>query len=636
MRETSFIDQNKEKWNEFEKEFENETDPEKVSNLFIQITDDLSYARTYYPNRSVKIYLNNLAQKVFQSIYRNKVRKRRNFQLFWTDELPQKMHESRWPLLFAFGLFMIAFLIGVFSSMHDPSFARFILGDTYVKMTETNIASGDPMKVYKEMNQFDMFFGITFNNLRVAFFTLVLGIFFGLGTSYFILYNGIMVGTFQYFFIERGLFWDSFLTIWVHGALEISAIVIAGAAGLTLGRGLLFPGTYTRLQSFRLNGLRAVQIFLGIAPIIVLAGINESFLTRYTETPDFIRAILIFVEFGFMLFYFVIYPNRKAKQGFNVKRKTDEIPATKPLAISLNKIKTNGAIFAESFSLFRQFFRPIFNTIVLTALLYTTGYFLLVTNFEEVFHQVQMVRAIAIGEAIQDNRDLLHYEGIFTTNLSGIIIGLSPSAFQMLLNAISLTVIFSLSLYLLQLVKQQSNKFIRLDFIKFIFTRGWYIFLICLSLHAILLLGSSFANFAFYVLFPLACFILTDMVNRKSLTVQSLGQAKTFVSQILNTALLYLPLLLLSVMMACISHSIIAYFNIELIKWNIPFNNLVYEGIQDVSMTFMLITTIFIQIAMVIVNMGLLYFTYKETTTATELKERIEILNNPGKKLSAT
>ena len=65
MRETHFIEQNKEKWNEFEQRFVDESDPEKVSNLFIQITDDLSYSRTYYPNRSVKIYLNNLAQKVF-------------------------------------------------------------------------------------------------------------------------------------------------------------------------------------------------------------------------------------------------------------------------------------------------------------------------------------------------------------------------------------------------------------------------------------------------------------------------------------------------------------------------------------------------------------------------------------------
>ena len=72
MRERKFIEQNKQKWREFERTLEsNRKDPDKLSNLFVQITDDLSYSRTFYPNRSVRVYLNNLAQKVFYSIYKN-------------------------------------------------------------------------------------------------------------------------------------------------------------------------------------------------------------------------------------------------------------------------------------------------------------------------------------------------------------------------------------------------------------------------------------------------------------------------------------------------------------------------------------------------------------------------------------
>ena len=60
MRETSFIKQNKEKWKEFESILEKkDKDPDKLNDLFIQITDDLSYSRTFYPNRSVRVYLNN-------------------------------------------------------------------------------------------------------------------------------------------------------------------------------------------------------------------------------------------------------------------------------------------------------------------------------------------------------------------------------------------------------------------------------------------------------------------------------------------------------------------------------------------------------------------------------------------------
>ena len=66
MRETKFIQQNKEKWQEFESFLDGQyKDADKLSNLFIQVTDDLSYSRTFYPNRSVRVYLNGLAQQTF-------------------------------------------------------------------------------------------------------------------------------------------------------------------------------------------------------------------------------------------------------------------------------------------------------------------------------------------------------------------------------------------------------------------------------------------------------------------------------------------------------------------------------------------------------------------------------------------
>ena len=611
MRETSFIDQNKQKWDEFEKKFETEKDPEKVSNLFIQITDDLSYSRTYYPNRSVKIYLNNLAQKVFHSIYKNKVRRRRKLVTFWKDELPQRMHAARWQLLFTFCLFMISFFIGVFSSMHDSEFSRFILGDSYINMTEENIESGDPMKVYKEMNEFDMFFAITFNNLRVSFLTLIFGIFFGLGTAYFIIYNGIMVGAFQYFFIEKGLFWESFLTIWVHGALEISAIVIAGTAGITLGRGLLFPGTFTRMQSFRINGMRAVQIFLGIAPIIVLAGINESFLTRHTDTPDYIRAILIAVEFAFMLFYFVIYPARKARSGFNTNRRSDEIPADKTPEFNLNKIKNNGVVFADGFMILRQFIKPVLITIFSTAALYTGIYFWKVANFSQVYHEIHFDQFNGIFEAVRDVRDLLDHQGNY---------------FLMAINILSLTILSAVCFYIVQLIKTKNLQFSIRGFIQFLFTKGWFILILSTIMHTMLLIDSGFFIFCFFLILPVLFFIFADIVNKNKISGKVFSSGSYFFRHFLTIQLLYLPLLLLSIMLSLMAHSIICYFNIELIKWNIPFDPYIYEAVQDISVTFILIATVFLQICMVAINMGILYYSFYEIDTAEELRTRIQKL----------
>lgn len=356
MRETKFIEQNQEKWAEFEQILRHErNEPERLNDLFIQITDDLSYARTYYPNRSVRMYLNSLAQRVFHMVYRGKRFPKERLKQFWTDELPHLMWEERRALALAFSIFVLAFTIGLVSSIIYPDFARVILGNGYVDMTLQNIQNGDPMAVYKESKPLGMTLGIAFNNLRVALMTAVLGVLGGLGTVFLMLYNGIMVGAFQYFFIEKGVFWQSFLTIWIHGTLEIGAIIIAGAAGLVAGSGLLFPGTYRRSQAFQRSLRRALKILFGIAPIIILAAIFEGYFTRYTGTPAPLRAMFILVSLAFMLWYFVWYPYHKAHSGgFSNREYEKELPPDRLEAIDFGAIKTAGEILSDAFTVIRR------------------------------------------------------------------------------------------------------------------------------------------------------------------------------------------------------------------------------------------------------------------------------------------
>jgi len=352
MKETKFIEQNREKWAEFEKMLhEDRRDPDKLNDLFIQITDDLSYARTFYPHRSVRVFLNSLAQRVFHNIYRGRRFPAERLRLFWTDELPRIMWESRKALLLSFALFVLSFSIGVVSSIINPDFARIILGDQYVDMTLANIENGDPMAVYKDSGPMGATAGITANNLFVALRTAIFGVVASIGTVFIMLYNGIMVGAFQYFFIEQGVFWESFLTIWIHGTLEISAIIIAGAAGLVAGSGLLFPGTYRRVQAFQITMRRGLKIFIGIVPIIILAGFFEGFLTRYTDTPDFIRAAFIFTSLFFVLWYFVWLPWHKARmERFRPVVLDKELPPSRDHAIDFRGIKNVGEVFSDGFT----------------------------------------------------------------------------------------------------------------------------------------------------------------------------------------------------------------------------------------------------------------------------------------------
>ncbi|GAB4488894.1 MAG: hypothetical protein OHK0019_05870 [Saprospiraceae bacterium] len=356
MKETKFIEQNKDKWAGFEAHLrENRRDPDQLNDLFVQITDDLSYARTFYPNRSVRMYLNTLAQRIFHNIYRGKRLPVERFRNFWTDELPQLFWQERRAFLLAFCLFALAFAIGVVSSIIEPEFARVILGDGYVEMTLRNIENGDPMAVYKESAPGGMTVSIAARNLFVAFQTVVAGVLASIGTVFIMLINGVMVGAFQYFFIEKGVFWESFLTIWIHGTLEISAIIIAGAAGLVAGSGLLFPGTYTRGQAFQITIRRGMKMFFGIAPIILLAAFFEGFFTRYTETPAFVRGAFIFTSLAFVLWYFVWLPRHKAKTGaFREPVHDKEIPPHREHVIDFKSIKSSGEIFSDTFTLLRR------------------------------------------------------------------------------------------------------------------------------------------------------------------------------------------------------------------------------------------------------------------------------------------
>lgn len=360
MRETSFIQQNEAKWKEFEQILDGERHaPEKLNDLFIQVTDDLSYARTFYPNRSVRVYLNGLAQRIFFKIYKGKTSKRSQVISFWVDELPLLLYQARYDLLYTFLFFVMAMAIGMLSCAAEPEFLRTILGDAYVEMTNENIASGDPMAVYKERGAFNMFLGITLNNLLVALITFLFGVFYGVGTIGSLLFNGIMLGSFQYFFIDKGLFQESFLAVWMHGAFEISSIVIAGAAGITMGKGLVFPGTLSRMRSFQLAARRGMSIMLGTVPLFVLAGFIESFMTRYTDAPDALRAFFILLCFAFIIFYFVIFPRLRVKRGTADALESQRLTPDFLREIDFTVTKTTGDLFTDTFLFFRNHFRVL-------------------------------------------------------------------------------------------------------------------------------------------------------------------------------------------------------------------------------------------------------------------------------------
>ncbi|NJW52819.1 stage II sporulation protein M [Salinimicrobium oceani] len=320
MREAAFVKQNKDKWQRFESALQNNAlvPPKELSELYLEITDHLSYAQTFYAGSNTSIYLNNLASRAHQSIYRNKKESRNRIISFFTEEFPKEFYAYQKQLLLAFLVFALFTAAGSFSAASDGAFVRSILGDAYVNMTLENIENNDPMAVYKKMGEMEMFLGITINNVRVALMAFVFGIFAGLGTLFIVMQNAIMLGSFQYFFYEKGLLWESVRTIWIHGTIEISVIIVAACAGLVVGKGILFPGTYSRLTSF-VKGIKAgLKIVISTVPFFILAGFLEGFVTRQTQMPDWLAVVIIASSLALIVFYYVYYPIYLNRPSINV------------------------------------------------------------------------------------------------------------------------------------------------------------------------------------------------------------------------------------------------------------------------------------------------------------------------------
>lgn len=311
MREAAFINRNKAKWQRLEKASDglDKLSADEANDLYIELTDDLSYARTFYPNSNVTSYLNGVSARVHQMLHRNERTDRGRFVRFWKEDVPLAMAATRPQLLVSAVIFLVFLGVGILSVFHDFTFVRLMMGDDYVNMTLENIRNGRPMDVYGSMDEGNMFLFITVNNIRVSMIMFALGLFTSLGPGFLLWREGIRIGSFIGMMFSEGVGHVSMLTIMVHGTLELSALMIAGAAGITLGNGMLFPGTHTRMESFLRGSKLGLKVVMGLVPIFMMAGFLESFVTRHAPVlNDWVSISIISASAAFILWYFVIHP----------------------------------------------------------------------------------------------------------------------------------------------------------------------------------------------------------------------------------------------------------------------------------------------------------------------------------------
>jgi uncharacterized membrane protein SpoIIM required for sporulation len=379
MKESQFIERNKDKWKNFESQLDaGDKNPGNLKEQFIQVTDDLSYSRTFYKNRSVRVYLNLLAQRIYNNVFKNKPGHLREIKSFFVDEVQHIAFKSRHILLLSLAVALLGFGIGWLITANDPEFPSSFFGQNYVEITKENIKNGDPLGIYKRGHPMESFVAIGFNNMRVAILIFVSGLLFSFGAMAVTFYNGIMVGVFMCFFYQYGIIKEFHLTVWLHGTIEMLTMVVECAAGILLGKAFLFPGTYSRSKAFYLNARKGSLLLLSTFPLIIFAAFIEGFITRYNDFPDIVRLLLILGSLAFMVGYYVLIPFKKFRFSSQNELKDlgeDNLQQENRLNVNSETLKNGSKIFYESLKMMADnvgyWLKPVLaGSVVLTASIY--------------------------------------------------------------------------------------------------------------------------------------------------------------------------------------------------------------------------------------------------------------------------
>ena len=277
---------------------------------FVQLVDDLAYAKTFYPSSRVTRLINSMASRIYLRIYQNRKEESNRLVRFWKYDVPLTIAKHYKVLLFSAFLFVLFYLLGFLSARYEPGFTREVLGNDYVDVTEKNIREGNPFGIYQSGNGILSWFYLMTHNVTVSLIAFVGGLVAGIFSISALVQNAMMVGVFNYMFFAHGLGVQFFMAVMLHGLLELTSLVIACGAGIVMGTSYFFPGTISRLQAFKTGVKDGVKIVVGVIPVFGMAAFFEGCITGYYKMPAVLNIFLLSLSAAFIIWYFIIYPMR--------------------------------------------------------------------------------------------------------------------------------------------------------------------------------------------------------------------------------------------------------------------------------------------------------------------------------------
>lgn len=311
-----FIDERKDNWQRLEDllgmlrgsslRYLSKTEVREFGELYRRAATDLAIARAETRDPKLINYLNSLVIRAHGKVYRSEGEGVSTIRQFFAKDLPQEMRRASRFSLIAFAVFMIFGSLSFALCLYDPEFSTTIGLDDVRMAAETNVKWWESLNEANQIGSSE----ILTNNIRVAFMAFAFGAFFGIGTLYILLMNGVSIGgVLGVCYRTNPSFGNDLVTFMVaHGVLELTAIFMAGGAGMMIGYALIDPGDLTRTQALKNAGARATKVVIGCACVLFVAGVIEGFLSPSSAPPAIKYGIGILS--GLLFFAYILLVGR--------------------------------------------------------------------------------------------------------------------------------------------------------------------------------------------------------------------------------------------------------------------------------------------------------------------------------------
>jgi uncharacterized membrane protein SpoIIM required for sporulation len=255
--------------------------------LYRRTAADLAIAREEVRDQRLVNYLNHLVARAHGAIYRSESSGFGVFASFFRYEFPSVFRKTFRYTLISFAVFMLSAAFAYAACFFDEGFAdRVDPGLREAIASHTNwteaVNRANPLASTS----------IQANNITVTFMAFAGGLLGGLGTLFALFRNGLLLGIVIELCV-RYRFWEIPIFIAAHGVIELTAIFIAGGAGLLVGKALLIPGDMRRIDALVTNGLMAIKLILGCIPMLLIAGLIEGFISPAHILPAYKFSISI-------------------------------------------------------------------------------------------------------------------------------------------------------------------------------------------------------------------------------------------------------------------------------------------------------------------------------------------------------